>query len=253
MKEVAIRILSAPIGRTHLFFLGQAGFVLKSSKGTTLGIDLYLTDCVERYDGFKRLMPHLLLPQEVEFDYLVATHAHYDHFDVDAVPLMLANPKTRMFASMRCAQEAERLHLEPSKLDYVCVGDRRVAGDIRLSFIFCDHGESAPDALGLMIEIDGKILYIAGDTCLRLDKVDGILAGRKIDVMIAPINGAFGNLNEAEAVALCRTIKPRLMIPCHYWNFAEHHGDPGLFMQLIQEQFPGQRYVLMPPGERIDL
>ena len=53
MNNTAIKILSAPLGKTHIFFLGQAGFVFKSSTGTVLGVDLYLSDCVERFDGFK--------------------------------------------------------------------------------------------------------------------------------------------------------------------------------------------------------
>ena len=38
---------SIGIGKTQLCFISQAGFVLRSSAGTTIGIDLYLSDCVD--------------------------------------------------------------------------------------------------------------------------------------------------------------------------------------------------------------
>ena len=38
-----------PDSKTSLNFNVQAGFVLKSKMGTTMGVDLYLTDCVERF------------------------------------------------------------------------------------------------------------------------------------------------------------------------------------------------------------
>ena len=253
MVSIASNILSSQAGKTHLFFLGQAGFIIKSKLGTVIGLDLYLSNCVERYDGFKRLMPNLLHPYEITFDYLVATHAHYDHFDVDSIPFMLSNSTTRMFASERCRAEAQRLHIADRSIDYVKVGDIREAKDIQLTFVFCDHGESAPDALGVIVQIDEWNLYFTGDTCLRLDKVDEIVADRKIDILVAPINGTFGNLSEAEAVSLCGAVKPRLIIPSHYWNFAEQHGDPGLFIKLLAEQIPTQKHLLMMAGEGVQV
>ena len=69
-----------------LTFAGQAGFMIESKKGYKIGVDLYLSDCCDRYFGFKRLMPYLYNPLQLNLDLLVATHAHYDHFDPDSVP-----------------------------------------------------------------------------------------------------------------------------------------------------------------------
>ena len=48
-------------------------------------------------------------------------------------------------------------------------------------------------------------------------------------MLILPINGAFGNLNSEEAAKVVSILKPKLAVPCHYWNFAEHGGDPQRF------------------------
>ena len=48
-------------------------------------------------------------------------------------------------------------------------------------------------------------------------------------------------------------IGAELTIPCHYWNFAEHGGDPALFAETMKTQYPDLSYLLMRPGESIEL
>ena len=115
--------------------------------------------------------------------------------------------------------------------------------------VFCDHGDAAPNAVGFILTIDGKKVYNAGDTCLRLDKTSEIAKDGPFDVMIAPINGAFGNMNETEMVTLCERVRPRLVIPSHYWVFAEHGGNPGLFMREMRKRLPDVPFKLMALGE----
>ena len=52
-----VQKLSKTENKSSLFYVNQAGYVIKTKNGTTLGLDLYLSDCVERFDGFKRLAP----------------------------------------------------------------------------------------------------------------------------------------------------------------------------------------------------
>ncbi|MDD5017418.1 MAG: MBL fold metallo-hydrolase [Eubacteriales bacterium] len=236
-------------GVTYLIYLGQAGYIIKSASGSLIGIDLYLSNCLERYDGFKRLMPCILKPEETALDYVVASHAHYDHFDVDAMPGIMANGRTKLFASKNCAAEVERLGIRQDAVTYIERGRTYAAGDAQITCVFCDHGKAAPDAVGLIISVDGKKLYFAGDTRLRTDEAEKLLKLGPFNVMVAPINGAFGNLNEDEMVTLCSVIRPNLAIPSHYWCFAEHGGNPGLFIKIIKERLPEQKYMLMAQGE----
>ena len=100
MNDLAIKILSAEMGRTHIFSAGQAGFIIKTSEGKLIAIDLYLSECVERLEGhmgYKRMIPKVLGADELEFDAVVCTHPHWDHFDVDSVPAMIANCRTRLY------------------------------------------------------------------------------------------------------------------------------------------------------------
>lgn len=237
---------------TKLSFAGQAGFILQLENGYRIGIDLYLSDCCNRYFGLKRLMPYIYDPAALDLDLLIATHAHYDHFDPDSVPLIMSNPKTELVCASDCKEEAERLCLDSSKITYLKVGETFENIDVRIKAMPCDHGDEAPEAIGLLIEADGKRIYIAGDTCFREDILT-LPDLSEPDVFIIPINGAFGNLNETEGARAAGIIKAKLTIPCHFWNFAQHFGCPHLFMEQMDENYPNLKYNLMRVGETLAL
>lgn len=236
---------------TCLFYVGQAGYIIKSRSGQLLAVDLYLSDCVEREEGnmgFKRLLPHIIEPEDIEFDVIVCTHPHMDHFDVDAVPKMISNGRTKLFCSVNCEELVNRykMDLHSNTITYVKPGDKVKSGDFDISFVNCDHGAGAPDAVGVVVNVDGKVIYETGDTCLQLDIINEI--PKQLDVLIAPINGAYGNLNEADCAVLAENLKPKTTIPCHYGMFASHHGDIGKFYDImIEKELP---HLIMKQGEK---
>lgn len=250
MQDFAARVLMER--RPSLFFTGQAGFLFKNSDGYLLGVDLCLSDSVERVEGhmgFKRLLPKILLPEELELDVLIATHAHADHFDRDAIPYLMAGRHTKLFASARCAEEVARISLPEARCRYVGAGESVEVDGFSIVFVNCDHGEAAPDAVGVIIAFDGKRIHIAGDTCLRLDRTKALLAQGDFDVVIGPINGAYGNMDEAEFAAYAHALHAGMTIPCHYGMFAGHGGDPGRFYNIMREKYPENRILLMAQGE----
>jgi L-ascorbate 6-phosphate lactonase len=249
MENFAQTILSARIPREKVgvFFLGQAGFAFKTASGELIALDPYLSDCCERYFGFKRLMPHLLDAREVIFDTLILTHAHYDHFDPDSVPVLMASGRTHMIGAKDTAAECERLNIKDN-VTFLGVGQTVTAGEVMVKGMPCDHGELAPDALGILLTVGGKRIYIMGDTAYRPDLLENPEI-QGVDLLILPINGAFGNLNEEQAAKVIAALKPALAIPCHFWNFAEHGGDPGKFQAAMAELAPDCAYRLMRQGE----
>ena len=243
-------IKNAELGKIHIFSMGQAGFIIKSQTGELLGIDLYLSDCVERVEpdfvGYKRLLPKILNPKDITFDILVCTHFHRDHFDIDSIPLLMDNNKTQLFCPRDCENDTNGLN----RVNFVEPKTTFEVGDFTLRFINCDHGTGAPLAVGVVVEVGGKRIIEVGDTCLRLDRKDEYLKFGEIDVLIAPINGMYGNLDSKDCAKLTDLLKPKLVIPCHYGMFAAHHGDVGLFHEVMDNDYPNNKYLIMAQGEK---
>lgn len=256
MTDFEIQILSAPVGKTWLFYAGQAGYILKSKSGQIMAVDVCFSECCERIEGhmgFKRLLPKLLNPANNFYDYIVATHPHFDHFDIDAMPILLSNHQAKLVASVNCEQEIRRLGISNDNTYYETPGDSLTIGDYHLEFTQCDHGALAPDAFGVVITVDEKKIYMAGDTCKRMDRVDYFNAFGPFDIVIGPINGAYGNMNEEDYAEFSSSLNTELIIPCHYGMFAWHGGNPGKFLQIMQDKYTDKHVTLMAMGERIGL
>jgi len=248
-----IRETHVQAGHLAIFWLAQAGFVLKTPAGKVIYIDPYLTDSVHRQlghllYGFKRMVPALMTPEEVEADVLVCTHAHEDHLDVDLIPIVARNPRTHFVGAPDCRPKFAGLGLPAGRYTIINQGQTVDFGDFSVTGVYADHGELAPDALGVLLRTDGITVWQVGDTAYRPDKWQDVFR-QGIDVILPPINGAFGNLNAVEAARLAGDARARVAVPCHFWMFAEHGGNPAQFLDACKELAPEVRPVLLSPGE----
>ena len=50
-------------------------------------------------------------------------------------------------------------------------------------------------------------------------------------------------------MSVIKALKPKLAVPCHYWNFAQHYGDPYAFITGMEANCPEIPYLLMRQGE----
>ena len=244
------KLKSAERGLTHLFSMGQAGYIIKSKLGQTLGIDLYLSNCVEQvegHDGYHRLLPMIVEPKDLVLDVVIATHFHRDHFDIDSMAELMSNGRTLLFCAEDCRDDVERLCLDRNRVTFVKPGDCYKIGDYILTFIHSDHGDGAPLEVGVLVTVDGKNILEVGDTSLHLDWEEEYLQCGPIDVLIAPINGAYGNLNEVECAQLSKCLTPKLTVPSHFGMFASHGGHPGIFIEQMRRQ--GSPYKVFTMGE----
>lgn len=235
-----------------LTFTGQAGFIIETKNGYRVGIDLYLSDCCNRLYGLKRLMPLVYNPSELDLDLLIATHEHEDHFDLDSVPVIMQNTKTKLLCATDCQKYQKEFNLDANRITYIKPFEIYENENIKITALPCDHGDEAPEAIGLLIEADGKRIYVAGDTCYREDYfTNPSVCG--VDLFIMPINGAFGNLNEHEGAKAAGIIKAGLTIPCHFWCFAGHFGNPQIFIDEMEQNYPTLKYNLMRVGEMVEI
>jgi L-ascorbate 6-phosphate lactonase len=235
-----------------IFWLGQAGFIMKNADGTVVVIDPYLTDCCERIYGFKRLTPKLISPDQLKPDLLFLSHHHEDHFDIDAVPIMAASSNTQIIGSKTVIEKCVDMGIEKRRLIALKEGDQTKYRNISIKARFADHGESVPDAIGATMDINGTRIYYAGDTAYRPEKLNEI-ADFKPHIAILPINGAYGNLNSIEAASVAGTLGVKVAIPCHFWTFKEHcsqYGDPLSFYNELSTHVPECKAIFMAQGEK---
>ena len=232
-------------------WLGQSSYVVESG-GQRLLIDPFLSDVVEQRQGLKRLMECPLPMEQLRPDYIVITHDHIDHFDPIALPKIhelyphasIAGPKSVM-------QHAAKLKFSQTALRLLPVGQSLQLGPFRLKATPAYHSD--PFAIGLVIEIAEKTIYVSGDTVLHQDLIAQVQnsLGKSPDVVFIVINGKLGNMNVEEAGEMVDALRPSLAIPMHYGMFAENTADPELFVQACRKN--GVQTRLLVPGEETEI
>ena len=236
-------------GEIALAWLGQAGFWLKNSFGEVLIIDAYLSDYAERLDKNKRLTQSVVEPENLIADVALATHKHADHLDLDSIPAIMDNG-----AELYCCIKSEELCMEAgfdmSKVHSMKIGDKKSFKHFIIEAVYADHGDMAPEALAYVVETEGIQVYFSGDTSYHSGKMQ-FIADKKIDVLIVSINGEYGNMNERDAAMMAEQMKAGLTIPCHFWTFGRHRGNPFDFELSMAALAPDCPEYTMCHGEFI--
>ena len=203
--------------------LGQSGYVLKT-KNTEIILDPYLSDCVNRIAGRPRTLPIFIEPSKINCDAVICTHNHLDHLDPDTVTEIHKNQ-----FYITTAEGVEKLkELERHNAKYLAHGESITVGDFKIISVFALH---SCEAMGVIIEAEGKKLYFSGDT-LYDEKLFSI-ADYKPDITFICINGRLGNMNVDEALETAKKIGAKVNIPNHYDMFESNSENPLLFSENI--------------------
>lgn len=233
-----------------IFYLAQAGFAFKTHERMLIAVDPYFSDSAEHRFGFKRMMPPLITPNELLPDILVHTHSHVDHLDPDALPALASHAETFFIGATDCHDSYVEAGLTDGRFALLSEGKKIDHKGVLFRGIYADHGDIGPEAIGIFINISGLRIYNAGDTAFRPDEIIESLGG-EVDIMIAPINGAFGNLDETQACMLAREILPKVLIAGHFGMFIEHGGSPKTFLKEAENLLPEITPLVLAPGERM--
>ena len=252
MIDISGEIKKHKIEETNIdiYWLGGASFLIRSKK-KIIGIDLYLSDdCRKSNDEYKRLVPPIINPINIELDYLIATHEHADHLDISSL-VKFINPDTKtVLAGPKSVMDiANNIGSQESKLRKLDRYEEIDLNGITLEAVYADHGEYSVDAIGLIIKIYDKNIYFTGDTCYRYDLPELIFLKEKVDILIVPINGNFGNPDPKDAAYITSWVNPEIVIPCHFGLFKEQGGNPGEFNEYCKEISPGTTVRILTVGE----
>ena len=254
----AIRDAQVPQGQVHIWWLYQAGFVIKSPGGTMIAIDPYLSESVQASYGIGRGVPAPLTAEEVELDAVLATHPHDDHLDPDCVTAFAACERTAFVGPPSAAKIARGGGFPGSRTHPLRRGDRVQIGDIEIAAVMARHmfeEEPTPDAVGYVITVAGWRVYHSGDTEYDARIVDD--TEDQVDVSLICMNGTAGNMDVDEAAVLAWRQRPKLAVPMHFglWR-DEDYGpgatlDPARFVEVYHRLAPGADVEVPRIGEPI--
>lgn len=219
---------AAPIALT---WLGQAGFLLETSGGTRLAIDLFLSDHELR---LSQPPPLDVLGDHLEV--LLASHEHGDHLDLPMIPALLRRyPDLEIVVPRALTQMVREAGGE--RVTGLAPGDRIRRGDAEITAVPAIHAVAMPDGysatapgdaaryVGYVVRADGgPSLWHSGDSLVSAELIAELRAS-DVTVALLPVNGrdhfrerdgVVGNCDAREAVQAAEQIGAGLLVPMHH-------------------------------------
>ncbi len=222
-----------------LTYHGHSAFEIKT-EGHTLVIDPFFSGNTNAK----------VKPQDVKADFIVLTHAHGDHLG-DGFEIAKKNNATVIAVNELANYASEK----GCKAHNMHIGGGHNFPFGRVKFTIAHHGSSSPDGrymgepAGVIISINGKNIYHAGDTGLFLDmKLIGEIT--PLDAALLPIGDNF-TMGIDDAVKAVEFLNPKLAVPMHYNTFGVIEADPQEFKRKVESI--GKKCTIIPFGESIEL
>jgi L-ascorbate 6-phosphate lactonase len=218
-----------------LFFLGQAGYALRAC-GKTVVIDPYLTDSVGKVaPDFPRAVPVPVTPDSFRADIYIVTHDHLDHLDPETIAAYRYRPESSFVAPRLAAKKLAQLEVPEANILRVDSGESVAIDGVTITGVYAVPTDAGVlDTTGYWIQFpNGRNFYHTSDTSFSQVLLEG---APKAEVLLACINGKWGNLSAAEAAALAAKIVPKYAIPNHYDMMALNSEDPRTFQYLMAEK-----------------
>lgn len=167
-------------------------------------------------------------------DYIFITHSHYDHFSEEDI-IDIKKENTKIIVPDDLYEKTIKLGFDEANILLVEPNHDYEIDEIKFQTIPAyninkNFHKREYNWVGYIVLIDGKKMYIAGDT-------DCIDEAKNIDVDIAfiPVGGTY-TMNYLEAVELVKEMKPKLAIPIHYKTIVGSLEDAIKFKELLKDE-----------------
>lgn len=188
---------------------------------------------------------------QAEADYILISHGHGDHVG-DAVPIA-RRCKATVISNFEIAGWIESQGVK-SHGQHLGGGFKHPFGYLKLTLAL--HGSALPDgtyggnpAGFLLTTLDGKKLYLAGDTGLFGDMA--LIGEEGIDLAVLPIGDNF-TMGPEDALRAVKLIRPKTVIPIHFGTWELIAQDAKAWAERV-DKATGTQVVVLKPGESYTL
>ncbi len=180
----------------------------------------------------------------IECDVVVVTHDHGDHLG-DSFDICRKTGAT--FVSLN--EVSELAEKEGLTAELMNVGGTIENSGVKVSLVPALHTAGlGGTAAGAVVELDGIIVYHAGDTGLTMDMT---LIGEmyKPDIAFLPIDGRF-TMTPRLAARAVELLKIPKVVPIHFNTFPAIESSPEEFKSLVRGDY---EVIIMKPGDSLEL
>ena len=274
-----------PKGQVALWWCGGPSWVLKTDEDGIYWIDQYCgpsiyTEAVgncgvckqagARTINWLRLNPQVIDPWKFKhLDGSFITHMHQDHCDLYAVKAALNSTDTTFYAAPSAVKKLKGFEVPDERIRMTRVGDSIdiKGGTVDVLICFDDTAirtTSDPEpmpyeiaAVSFLFKTSGGNILFLGDTWYN-DGYVSVGQQNKIDVAIFNMGfnapGATDKMTPYDCCRVVQALKPNVMIPDHYDNWANCTGDPSMLTRqleyLAKDICPASKPVIMACGGR---
>lgn len=165
-------------------------------------------------------------------DYILITHDHYDHFSPEDIR-KVAKADSILVVPEKMAVKAQEVADAVGRIESVKPAVYREINGLEFETVPAYntlkpfHPKSA-DWVGYVLRIDGKRVYIAGDTDATKEA-----KAVKCDIAIVPIGGTY-TMDAKKAAELVNTIRPDIAVPVHYGSIVGKPSDGDVFAENVK-------------------
>ena len=166
-------------------------------------------------------------------DYILITHDHYDHFSPEDIE-KVAESDSILVVPEKMQNKAQEVARVVGRIETVKPGVYREMNGLEFetvpayNILKAFHPKSA-GWVGYILRIDGKRIYIAGDTDVTKEAKEV-----KCDIALVPIGGTY-TMDAKKAAELINTLRPNVAIPTHYGSIVGKPSDGETFAQYVKD------------------
>lgn len=155
--------------------------------------------------------------KQVEADYLLVSHGHYDH--VADLAKIATRCDSTVIASFEICQWVRSQGVAADKTQEMNLGGEITLPFGKVKMTMAEHSSSLPDgsyggpAAGFLLKLPERNLYFACDTALFWDMK--LIGAAGIDLAVVPIGDRY-TMGPADSLEAIKLLNPKRVMPAHY-------------------------------------